>query len=393
MDKNRIDNSEKGRMLAEEIVRIMREKELKTSLDDYPLLKEALDKNEYHDELMNKICDEEYLTNAVASFHNKNRDESASQFGERLEFKARTKRRSRIFLKYTAACAAAFAVLSLLVYNVMNKNVNEVSLALNQDKKTEIKVPTLVYGNDVVVDLLNKDIDKVIAGLEDKTLKEEGTKEVQYNTVIIPDKFTYTVTLSDSTVVTLNANSQIRYPRSFDGAERKIYLKGEAFFKVQKGDKPFIVSTNEGEIKVYGTKFNVNLNRNNTIQVLLVNGSVGVRLAENGSKNEEIMLKPKEVLEYNSYSGARSLLKDVNVEDYISWMDGGFKYSGIELSNLLQELSAWYGVAFEYRCKIGNMPISINLNRDIELDKLLKILETMTGVKFIKEKGGLYSVN
>ena len=64
--------------------------------------------------------------------------------------------------------------------------------------------------------------------------------------------------LSDGTKVWLNAETQLRIPTAFVGTERRVFLKGEAYFDVTKNDKqPFIVETDLGEVKVYGTQFNV----------------------------------------------------------------------------------------------------------------------------------------
>lgn len=395
MDKN-IINSNKGIKLADEITQIMRDVEIESSITDYLTLKDVIENNEYSGELIEKICDENYMISSISSFTNRGKEESASQFSEKLAFKIRTKRRNRIVLKYTSSFAAAFIAISFLIYALIDTEKYDTTEPKVKIENQKINVPTLIYGDNIAMNILNKDVDKIVEILEDKSeakqIGETVGAEVKYNKIIIPNKFTYSVILPDSTVVILNANSEIRYPRYFEGDERKVFIKGEAFFNVTKSDKPFIVSTERGDVKVYGTKFNVNLNRSDVIQILLINGSVGVNFSENFQHNE-VILKPREVIEYNSSSGVKVLLKDVNISNYISWIDGGFKYDGIELKYLLQELSAWYGVNFEYRNNIDNIPISINLNRDIELNKLLNILETMTNVKFIKEKGGVYSVN
>ena len=61
--------------------------------------------------------------------------------------------------------------------------------------------------------------------------------------------------LSDGSQVTLNANSNIQYPTLFT-YNRNVKLKGEAYFKVDKGST-FTVETTQGNIQVLGTEFNV----------------------------------------------------------------------------------------------------------------------------------------
>lgn len=383
-------SSKKGMDLANDIAKIMQDDELRTKLEDYPTFKDVVENNQYSKELITKLSDKNYLTESIANFNNEEREASLSKFSERIEFKMKRKIRTRLVFKYAASCAAAALLFSFLIYNIVSRPQSGAIFITSKEKPT-ISVPTLIYDDEIAINILNKDIDKVVANLKEtsKTQPQEKKEGVKYNTVVVPKQFTYTVKLPDSSLVTLNANSELRYPQSFDGEERRIYLKGEAFFTVSKSGIPFIVSTEKGDIKVYGTKFNVNLNRSSTLQVLLVNGSVGVTI---GDISLEIMLSPKDLLEYNDTRGT-NVIKNVNIEDYISWMDGGFKYNKIGLHDLLEELSSWYGVQFEYRSSVNNIPITINVSREIELNKLLNILETMTNVKFIKEKGGLYSVN
>ena len=54
--------------------------------------------------------------------------------------------------------------------------------------------------------------------------------------------------LPDSSKIQLNSNSSITYNFNKITGERKVILKGDAFFEVKKGKK-FIVSFNGGEVK------------------------------------------------------------------------------------------------------------------------------------------------
>ena len=68
---------------------------------------------------------------------------------------------------------------------------------------------------------------------------------VYYETTAVPDAKTK-ITLPDSSVVWLNANACLRYPREFSSACRQVTIKGEALFEVRKDEKkPFIVQTED----------------------------------------------------------------------------------------------------------------------------------------------------
>ena len=70
---------------------------------------------------------------------------------------------------------------------------------------------------------------------------------------------TETISLQDQSVVTLNAKSTLAFPNQFQWT-RTLTLDGEAFFEVEKGSS-FVVKTNLGLVKVLGTKFNVNVEK------------------------------------------------------------------------------------------------------------------------------------
>jgi transmembrane sensor len=117
--------------------------------------------------------------------------------------------------------------------------------------------------------------------------------------------------LPDSTQITLNENSTLRYPRYWNSnAVRRVQLTGEAFFEVKhlnrdtrhiQNKERFIVNTSDLFIEVLGTRFNVR-NRNNQTRVALVSGRILV-----GRKLEEgrpLQLQPGEVIQYDPASGS-----------------------------------------------------------------------------------------
>lgn len=64
------------------------------------------------------------------------------------------------------------------------------------------------------------------------------------------------IKLPDGSTVWLNAESSISYPEYFDKDERRIKLKGEAFFDIRKDEnRPFIVEVNNIDVSVLGTQF------------------------------------------------------------------------------------------------------------------------------------------
>lgn len=163
------------------------------------------------------------------------------------------------------------------------------------------------------------------------------------NTLVIPRQCTYQVILSDGTVVHVNAESRLEYPVKFVGDERKVKLQGEAYFEVTKDTRPFVVCANEVEIRVYGTKFNVNAYHKDWIETALVEGRVGVSW-----KNQEKILYPSQLSQVDRITGEQ-LVTHVNIEQYISWISGYLRYDDDNLGKMMEDLARWYGVDFTIR--------------------------------------------
>jgi len=84
------------------------------------------------------------------------------------------------------------------------------------------------------------------------------------------------IQLADGTKIWLNEHSRFTYPENFDGNNRQVHLKGEAFFDVSRNeDKPFIIKTTNSSIEVLGTSFNVQaLSSNTYTEVVVKTGKV-----------------------------------------------------------------------------------------------------------------------
>ena len=85
------------------------------------------------------------------------------------------------------------------------------------------------------------------------------SREERKNELIVPRGGEYQIVLADGTRVWLNSATKLIFPQNFTGKERRVMLSGEAFFDVARDEsKPFIVETSRMDVKVLGTRFNVN---------------------------------------------------------------------------------------------------------------------------------------
>jgi len=145
------------------------------------------------------------------------------------------------------------------------------------------------------------------------------------------------IVLPDSSIVRLNANSTLRCSISRNG-KREVWLNGEGFFSVvhDNNNAPFLVHTSDVDVQVIGTTFNVNTRRIMT-RVILNNGAVKLKL--NGEGQEDIKMKPGEMVSYSTTTHQLSR-RNVNPADYNAWIDNMFVFNETpiaEVAVVLQE--------------------------------------------------------
>ena len=203
----------------------------------------------------------------------------------------------------------------------------------------------------------------------------------RYNTLVIPAGHTYSVTLADGSEVSLNAGSRLRYPVEFLGETREVELTGEAFFDVAKGERPFEVSVADAAVRVYGTRFNVKLSKNDIIETVLVEGRVGFR----APGREEVRVAPGEQVTYRGTSGEVATRR-VDTRYATAWMEGVFRYSDRELDLVLDDIAVWYGVRFASDIDLRAIRLTMNLSKATPIDEVVSFIALMTDCQITKEK-------
>ena len=108
--------------------------------------------------------------------------------------------------------------------------------------------------------------------------------------------FPLILTLSDSTVVTLEPQSHLQYPLHFGGGERNVYLYGNAQFSVKRDiEHPFKVHAENMVATVLGTVFNIKSSNDSAIVVELLKGKLNVAIMNSKMESEQsVLLEPNE---------------------------------------------------------------------------------------------------
>ena len=201
-------------------------------------------------------------------------------------------------------------------------------------------------------------------------------KMLQTHSIVIPRGETFKLILCDGTEVWLNANSKLVYPTAFIEKERTVFLEGEAYFKVTKDAKPFIVKTDYLQTKVLGTEFNVKSYTAEDSHVTLISGKVQVRSHENArfvdlEPGKDAMLLSDGLFE----------VKEVNSEAYTYWKDGYFYFDELPLADIMKSIGRWYNVNVTFRNKEA-MAYRIHFmsNRQSGIEETIRLMNRLKKV-------------
>jgi transmembrane sensor len=162
------------------------------------------------------------------------------------------------------------------------------------------------------------------------------------------------ITLSDGTVVTLNAESSITFPKEFSDSVRSVSLLGEAFFEVAPNpQKPFIVESAGLFTEVLGTSFNINTFSENSIDVSVSTGRVLVYVKDpaignkpNTSNSKEALstiLLPNQQASFNPVDHSISV-NEVDLKPYLAWKSHSLYFEMVPFKEVVKTLERWYNV-------------------------------------------------
>lgn len=216
------------------------------------------------------------------------------------------------------------------------------------------------------------------------------TEIVEY---IVPDGEMKQVFLPDGSEVWLNAGSMLLYSDDFSGSSRRLFLSGEAIFRVEKDpDHPFIVKTQYMEIEALGTTFNVKSYPDaGTMAVTLEEGSVRVDVT--GKVNVSEVINPNEQLIYDHRQGKTSRLQ-VDAELVSKWKEGYLVFEEASFEEIIRTVERRFNVTVYYDVrKYGGGRFSVKYTPYENVRQVLTILETLNpGLKWTIKDDTIYII-
>ncbi len=222
---------------------------------------------------------------------------------------------------------------SFEIINELNAPLGETLIAIKNNSTEKIKTNTNKKG---VFNLYTKWAMSIAASLI--LLIGIYNNYSKSNNTIISSNFgeQKTIALLDGSEVILNAKSTLKYNKSDWKNKRELYLDGEAYFKVTKGNT-FIVNTKNGSITVLGTQFNVNT-KNNYFNVICYEGKVKVT-ETNGSH----ILTPNMAI-----STINGIQKEFTInQTKPEWTNGESTFNNVPLKFVIDELENQFNFTFD----------------------------------------------
>jgi ferric-dicitrate binding protein FerR (iron transport regulator) len=178
-----------------------------------------------------------------------------------------------------------------------------------------------------------------------------------------------TIALLDGSEVILNAKSEISYREKQWKANREIFLKGEAFFKVTKGST-FTVRTKNGSVTVLGTQFNVK-SVSDYFEVICYAGKVKVTTAN----HKEYILHPSEG--FRKING--NPLENLNENSpKPNWLSDETSYKSVPLKYVLKDIENQFDVVFDTNSVDVNALFTgsfTHIDQEIALKTVLNAME------------------
>ena len=207
-----------------------------------------------------------------------------------------------------------------------------------------------------------------------------GIAEQEY---ISPIGMRSKITLQDSTVVWLNADSRLIVEAGFTEQQRKLRLIGEAYFEVNRRADlmPFTVNTTEIAITVLGTSFNLSAyNDSHRVEAVLVEGTIEV-----AAKNKTRVMQSAQRLTLQKENSNMTVTENIDASLYTSWIDGKLIFRTTPLDEVARTLERWYNVNIHLHDPVLKTYTYSGTFDNRSIEQILKYLELSSPIRYSTE--------
>ena len=297
---------------------------------------------------------------------------------EKVEPRLKSKSNNRF---YRLLPYAAILILCIGIITFLRTNSPQTNIPVSLHKNISNPTVRLVMEDGNTLELNTTDSSQ---RLEHEDFKSDGKQLVykhtessgspRFHLLQVPRGGEYALVLADGTRVWLNAETELSYPSYFSGKDRRVKLKGEAYFEVTADTSmPFIVETKHLQINVLGTSFNISAYPDESHHATLAKGKIKAIYEE-----KQVILSP----------GEQALLTDsgmivhaVDIATYTSWKERRLVFKNKPLQEVARELERWYNVRLTIRQDAQPIRLTAHLPKYENIEKILHIIENIARVK------------
>jgi uncharacterized protein YlzI (FlbEa/FlbD family) len=294
----------------------------------------------------------------------------------------------KLFIGMAASIIILFTLGSLL-FSKLGLHKSQYRFSESQCKENSV----LILPGGEKVDLIKTESEVAV-------LKEQGAIQIDrdsiikakpvdekdaVNEIIIPFGKKSRLSLADGTIVWLSAGSRFAFPQKFEGNKREVYLDGEAYFEVAKNKKqPFIVHSNDFQVEVLGTKFNIcGFSSDNYSETVLLEGSVNI-LVKGRLFNEKLLMEPNQKAIWSKEKKAISVINEPTPELSIAWVEGWYQFSNEKIEEVLKKVERYYNVKFQYDKALISKALLVSGKLDLKesIDEVMTVISGVTKIDY-----------
>ncbi|MBJ6368627.1 FecR family protein [Snuella sedimenti] len=340
--------------------------------------------------LINALVQEHLVKDALDCLNSIDKEEEWDKFRSKIILKKKNRDIIKVSLKY----AVVFVGLFLSVYFLSDNFSNEIQeephiqeIVFEPVDNNSVKLISS-QGVSVIDQEENKEFissqGSVLSVQEKNKLSYNVNSEINglvYNELYVPfGNKIFNLELSDGTLIYLNAGTRLKYPvRFLSGHKREVQiLEGEAFFKVAKDkEHPFVVSSNNMEVQVLGTEFNMSsYPEDDEEHTVLVEGKV--QLSYKNTESKSFTLTPGYKGSWNKQEGLATK-SSVDVDIYTSWIKGDLIFRDTPFINMVKKLERRYNVSIEVNNELLKDK-RFNASFNVELESIEVILSAISKI-------------
>ena len=192
------------------------------------------------------------------------------------------------------------------------------------------------------------------------------------------------ITLPDGSIVTMNANTQLRIPSDFGVHKRALFLTGEAVFDVKRDiDRPFTVQSGNLQTVVLGTSFNIKAYPNEKdVQIAVLSGKV--RIEKRKDTLTTVLaagLTPDQVLTYQSANDSLKITK-AKANEIAAWQNNVFFFQQASIEEIAAVLERQYNINITLNGKAKHTCRYTLQLKNETIENAMRLLSQLSGITY-----------